>query len=104
MRHQKKNSPQGKKLKERTSPATSENEEKIESDESSDDEKSSRRGGLDHTKVHSILDKTVRIGLNGNYVKCFNYLKYINPWTPREYIENSNLKPLMLFFLLLIDR
>lgn len=46
---QKKNSPQGKKPKERTSPATSENEGKICVDESSDLKNISRKDDLDLT-------------------------------------------------------
>ena len=48
-RLQKKNSPQGKKPKERTSPVTSENEGKICMDESSDLKNISRKDDLDLT-------------------------------------------------------
>ena len=44
---QKKNSPQGKKPKERTSPPTSENDDKISVDESSGNENNSRKDVLD---------------------------------------------------------
>lgn len=68
----KKNSPQGKKPKERSSSATSENEEQISVDESSDCESISRKHGIGHSKVDAAEEVKSSNSKKGNTAESSN--------------------------------